>query len=392
MAKQQSKNSPLTPGLIITQQSEESLSPAQLNFNRLIKSLETARAKHLRLQEKLDKMLVTASRDLMPLIEKYNQADLAILEDVVQTLPEIKLSARRRELLEDLVRSKAEDLLQDPAGLSEKKIAALEEVLKKFTPVDEEEEEDELTSEEEAEEFEYMCSMIEAAAAQAGVKIDLSDLDVNMDPAEVERILQKRLFDAMENKNSAPPKPARKQTKAQIEKANRLKEQEDAKKRDLKSLYKQLAKALHPDLETDPTLKSHKEIWMKRLTNAYGAGDLRELLQIEMEWLGEEASNLSTAGDEKLKIYCAVLKEQIKEQKSKTDSLDFAPEYFPLRRFMDPYTGRVGSPTGILRGLKSQLDRQLAMLEDFRSSGAGRKKILEAWADTHAVSLNYIPF
>ncbi len=56
------------------------------------------------------------------------------------------------------------------------------------------------------------------------------------------------------------------------------------KKRNLKSLYKQLAKVLHPDLETDPESKLQKEEWMKRLTSAHALGDLRELLSIEFEW------------------------------------------------------------------------------------------------------------
>ena len=42
----------------------------------------------------------------------------------------------------------------------------------------------------------------------------------------------------------------------------------EAKNRDLKSLFKQLAKAFHPDLEPDPLHKQHKQIWMQRLNTA----------------------------------------------------------------------------------------------------------------------------
>lgn len=384
MAKKQPKKSPVHPGLIITQAAAEALSPSQAEFNRLMKRLENARAKHLREQTKLDELLLTTSRDLMPLVERYHRTDLEILTDVVQALDTVKLSAKRRELLVDLVVAKAENLLSDPVGLSDEDIAGLGAVVEKFNPHDP----DAPLSEEEAEDFDHLRGMLEAAAAQAGVELDLSDLDSSMDPGDLERILQERLLEAAEKQDQAEAaKPARKQTKAQINKAKRIKEQEDAKKRDLKSLYKQLAKALHPDLETDPTLKSHKEDWMKRLTTAYADGDLRGLLQIEMEWLGEEATNLSAAGDEKLKVYCAVLKEQIKEQKERTDWLADEPQYFPLRRFADPYTGKAGNPYRILKELKEGVRDHLGALKKLRGTKAIRRATLEIWADEHEYSL-----
>ena len=393
MAKKQPKKSPVDPGLIITKAAKEALSPAQTEFNRLMKRLENARAKHLREQTKLDGLLLATSRDLMPLVENVHRTDLQILNDVVEALDTVKLSAKRRELLEDLVCAKAGNLLDDPAGLNDKDIAGLGEILEKFDTEEEDDEEFGLSDEEEAEEFDHLRAMLESAAAQAGVKLDLSDLDPSMDPADFERIFKERLQEAAENQEKADAaKPARKQTKAQINKAKRIKEQEDAKKRDLKSLYKQLAKALHPDLESDPTLKSHKEDWMKRLTTAYANGDLRGLLQIEMEWLGEEATNLSTAGDEKLKVYCAVLKEQIREQKEKTEWLEDEPQYFPLRRFSDPYTGKMASPTRILKELKESVRDHLGMLKKLRGTKTARRALLEAWADQHENSLSRMFF
>jgi hypothetical protein len=328
-------------------------------------------------------MLLTVSRDLMPLIEKFHRTDYEILNDVLEALPEIKLSKKRRMMLEDLVCAKGEDLLGDPVGLSEEEIAALEEALEKLDPRDP----DSPLTEEEEDEFDFLRGMMENAAAQAGVDLDLSDLDPGMAPEEFERILKERLLAAAEKQEAEPAKPARKQTKAQIAKAKRLKEQEDAKKRDLKSLYKQLAKALHPDLESDPTLKSHKEDWMKRLTTAYADGDLRGLLQIEMEWLGEEATNLSAAGDEKLKVYSAVLKEQIREQKERTEWLPDEPQYFSLRRFTDPYTGKMAAASRVRKELKESLDLHKGMLEKLRKSKNGRSSILASWADEHELSL-----
>ena len=166
-----------------------------------------------------------------------------------------------------------------------------------------------------------------------------------------------------------------------------LQEQEDAKKQDFKSLYKQLAKVLHPDLETDPQLKQHKEIWMKRLTGAYAAGDLRELLQIEMEWLGEEATNLATASDRKLMVYCGVLKQQIADLKLQTDWLLNEPQYGPLRRFLHPFYSDMPKPTVIRSELRSSLRQHLGFIKDLEGGGLVRRKLLERWADEHGRSL-----
>lgn len=383
MAKKQSKAHSSNPGLIITAPAEKILSAAQAEFNRLMKQLETARAKHLREQVKLDKMLLTSSRNLMPLIEQYHRTEYEILNDVLEALPEIKLSKKRRQLIKELVCAKGGDLLSDPTGLSEEEISALDAALEKLNPHDP----DAPLTEEEAEEFDFLRGMMEVAAENAGVYLDLSDLDPKMSPQDFERTLMERMQAAAEKQGEMPKKAARKQTKAQLAKAKMLKEQEDAKKRDLKSLYKQLAKALHPDLESDPTLKIHKEDWMKRLTTAYADGDLRGLLQIEMEWLGEEATNLSAAGDEKLKVYCAVLKEQIREQKERTQHLTDEPQYFPIRRYIDPYTGKMAAPSRIVRELEETLEIQKGVLENFRGSKAGRSSILASWADMHELAM-----
>jgi hypothetical protein len=386
--KKRSNSSPGDPRLIITQAPDRDLSPGQAEFNRLMKRLENARAKHLREEAKLEKMLGVASRELMPLVEELSRANRDLIFKAAENLRSLKFSAKRRLWLKDLISGKACELLEDQAGLSEEDETALQAIIKEFTPHVPEE----VLEQQEAEEFDDLRAMLETLAAQSGLDLDLSDLDVKMDPAEFERTAQQRFEEALERAEKFPAKPARKQTKAQAAKALRLKEEEDAKKRDLKTLYKQLAKALHPDLEADPQLKLHKEAWMKRLTGAYADGDLRELLQIEMEWLGEEATNLSVAGDEKLKVYCSVLKQQIAEQKGKTDWLHTDPKYFILRRFIEPFSAVMGKPAPIRRGLSVELKRHREMLATLCKGGPACRRMMEDWADENEPSPDYDDF
>ena len=376
-------------GLSIRPGKDAPLSRTQVEFNRLMKSLESTKARHAREQERLDDALAVSIRELMPLVEDINRVNRDLVFKGRKVLQTLKLSANRRLWFGDLLSGKAAELLADPVGLSTEEIAGLEAVVEELGPS----EDDQRMTEDESEEFNFVRKMMEQAAREAGLDLDLSDLDPNGDPEEFERIANERLRDAYENRADSPSaaKPQRKPTKAQAEKERKRLEQEDAKNRDLKSHFKQLAKAFHPDLEPDPLLKEHKKIWMQRLNSAYAANDLREMLQLEMEWLGEEATNLATAGDQKLQVYCMVLKEQIADLKEQTHHLPDEPQYGPLQRFRNPYYGTLASPVTIRRALREELLRHREMLETLAANDANSRRMIYEWADEHARRSSY-PF
>jgi len=359
------------------------LSPAQVEFNKLMKRLENARAKHDKEQARLDRFLATCICELMPLIDELHRLNFDLVIHGHAALQTMKLTARRREWFADLLSGQAGDLLADSSGLDAAQLETLEKIVTELGPSRSEQE----MKDAEADDFDFLRSMLEGAARRAGVDLDLGDLDIHGDPAEFERQLHERMSAAAESYEQSPSLAKtrkRKPSKAQLERERKQREIDEAKQRDLKTLYKQLAKALHPDLETDPTLKSHKEDWMKRLTSAYAAADLRELLRIEMEWLGEESSNLATAGDAKLKIYSMILKEQIAEIKVQTESLVYQPQYSPLRRFIDDFIGYMPEPMEIELGLRDELDRHQSMLQLLKRGDGEARKMVNDWADSHA--------
>lgn len=373
-------------GLVIRPGNGAPLSRTQVEFNRLMKSLESTKARHEREQARLDEALAVSIRELMPMVEDLNRLNRDLVFNGLKAFHALKLTAKRRHWFGDLLSGKAADLLVDPVGLSEEEIGKLEAVVDELGPSQDDQDMDES----EAEDFEFMRDMLENAARQAGLELDLSDLDRNADPEEFERIVQERMAAAAEAAGGgggfpagAAAKPRRKPTKAQIEKERKRLEIEAAKNRDLKSLFKQLAKAFHPDLEPDPLLKEHKKVWMQRLNTAYAANDLREMLQLEMEWLGEEATNLATAGDEKLKVYCMVLKEQITDLKRHTHDLPDEPQYGPLQRFRDPFFGTLESPKTIKRKLQEHLRHHREMVDILDANNAASRRMIYEWVDEH---------
>ena len=350
------------------------LSPAQAEFNRLMAQLESARVKFERERVRLDRIMDALTHQLMPLIEETHRLDFELILHLQNALSTYKLNKRRRESLEDLLRERARDLVADSCGLAPAQLETLQKLIEEIDPdwIDRE-------SEEMGESFDNLRAMMEETARQAGIEIDLSDIHLGQNPEEGMRKLQERLAAAAAAARSRSRKP----TKSQLERERKQQAVAEAKQRDLKTLYKQLAKVLHPDLETNPDLRANKEEWMKRLTSAHAAGDLRELLRIEMEWLGEEASNLAAAGDEKLKVYSLILKEQIDDVKSRTFTLKDEPQYSSLRRIMDDFSRHIPRTDLLKQSLAAKVRDNQELLNSLQKGDAGARKTLYQLVDTH---------
>ncbi len=103
---------------------------------------------------------------------------------------------------------------------------------------------------------------------------------------------------------------------------------------------------------------------------------------MSLSGLGVEASNLTSATDEKLKVYCSVLKEQIDDMRFQTLSLVEQPQYGVLTRFMN-FWGLVANPIHVKMELEEELDRFREMLSLLEVGGPQRRRIFNRWAHEH---------
>jgi len=192
---------------------------------------------------------------------------------------------------------------------------------------------------------------LKRSCQKEGLDIDLSDITPDSDPQELVR-----RFEAAQQAKAAaegapqpppfareaPPAPQpRPKTKKQLEREARLQAEEEARKRTLSSIYKQLAKVLHPDLEPDPKRKDQKLRLMQQLTAAYRANDLHTLLRLELEWLHREGEDVEHLSIEKLKIFTKVLKEQADDLRHELETLALHPRFAPLVRYPTPFAFEV---------------------------------------------------
>ena len=114
-----------------------------------------------------------------------------------------------------------------------------------------------------------------------------------------------------------------KQQKAEEAAARATRDQEEQLLSNTKILYRQLARAHHPDLVQDETAQQHRTQLMQRITEAYETNDLYTLLQ-----LLSETAPTSAADDTVLSRYTQALQQQQQELKQQLNELKYGENGF----------------------------------------------------------------
>lgn len=83
----------------------------------------------------------------------------------------------------------------------------------------------------------------------------------------------------------------------------------------LKTIFRQLASALHPDREKDEKEKERKSLLMMQVNAAYKNKDLNRLLQLQLEVAQIDVNLLQKTPDSQLKTFNKMLAEQVEELK-----------------------------------------------------------------------------
>jgi hypothetical protein len=150
-----------------------------------------------------------------------------------------------------------------------------------------------------------------------------------------------------------------------------LRAAEEARKRNISSIYKQLARVLHPDLEGDGERQKEKVQLMQELTEAYRQRDLHTLLRLEMQWIENEGGDLDRLTDEKLSVYIEVLQGQVQGLEARHRDLFFHPRYRPIVVVHNGLTKPINGPdkTRELDADIAAMEHSIALLETAKSAG-----------------------
>lgn len=308
--------------LIINKQPEKTLSKEQQTFNRLIKRIEKLRADLEKSVQTLDQKLDFYAKHIYPL----EQQELVLLKDLVRSLyrffQESHLFSRNdRAVLGEIISIQLHNIL----NLEQ---TEPEDEFKEIFSAVEKRDYDEAAEEK----LDLMKDEMQSRFADMGIDFNMDDMDRPMTEEELfDKMseLKEQIRQQAERNGSGP----RRKTKKQLEKEANARKLEEARIKSLNSIYKQLVKIFHPDLEQDPVLRLEKEELMKKLTTSYKSGDLHALLKLELQWIQQEGGNVDKLTDEKLALYNESLKQQATDLEGELSRLVRHPRYQPLFHF-----------------------------------------------------------
>jgi hypothetical protein len=348
--------------LTLTASRGRPLTKAQQTFNRLIKRIEALRSKIESETRRFDNLLAYYGKHLYPRLQRQTELRKALARTLATFLDNKRLKGKKvRSTLCDLIADQLDAIVAEDDCLSDDDLRAL------FQRVTGEDFED-VTREE----FEEARQEMESTFNEFGIDIDLSDMKPGMSDealAAKAAAMNTRLQEEIEKQQQSFTPPRRPKTARQLEREKREKLAEELRKKTLATVYKQLARVLHPDLELDPERRRQKERLMQELTVAYSNNDMHTLLRLEMEWIEREEGEIERLTEEKLAVYNQTLKEQVQGLEQELRELPCDPRYQPIVVFEGPFraTVRNDGPAEALRLDKANASIE-ASIRDLRSN------------------------
>ena len=314
---------PAKQSLVIGKAGKHPLTKNQMAFNKLTERIEKLHKEIERKHELFEGAIKLYSQKVFPIQKEMILQKRKMLDVLWQNYQTRKLSATDQRNLKIILQEHLHEYL---TLLNEKPDEKLKQIFREI----------------EGETYEAFAKR-EDAMKKAVMQEMLDNLDVDIDMDEVdfsdENDLKEKLAEAQEKLQEQQDKKAeereqrkknKKKTKAQLEKEQLKQAVTESKQKNISTIYKQLAKLFHPDLEQDELRRAEKEILMKELTAAYEAKNLHALLTLELKWIHNENDHLESLTDEKLAVYLQILREQAEGLERQKNELFLQPRYAVL--------------------------------------------------------------
>lgn len=280
------------------------LSKAQKEFNRLTKRVTKLEKDLVDFRTAAEELNRRIQAEYRPLQQQHDEqrAALVVLLDEYYRRPGKHLTAAERRKTADLLGEAFFDLL-------DKGFDHLKPILDAYTPGGTEQanaEADQMTAD-------LMRQMFEV---QYGIQFDPT-VDISS-PAKFQAYAQQLLAEQeaiwqAEEEAAAARRATRKKSAKQLAAEQRKAEEEKATTQTVRTIYRDLVKALHPDREPDPAEKARKTELLQRVTAAYERNELLTLLRLQLELERLDPAHLENLADAQLAPYNRLLREQVRE-------------------------------------------------------------------------------
>lgn len=256
------------------------LTPTQRKFNQLIERLTQQRGELARWQAFRQRYQQHLAEQYQPALTRLREKQIDMVRLLDRTLDGEALSRRERAKVRDILGDLLSQLL---AGSQDPELVRIHD---KYA--------DRSFADEQQEQFDALRNL---ASETFGVDVE----------AELPHWLDDQLLTGRTERRE--PAPRKKSAKAAAREA--LREQAaQGGTRAVREVFRKLASELHPDRESDPAEHARKTELMQRVNQAYKAGDLLALLELQLGVEQIDPKSLGSLAEERLRHYIHVLEEQ----------------------------------------------------------------------------------
>ncbi len=280
---------------ITEQQDSAVLSKSQKTFNRLIQQLGKKREQLAAWENTIPAYERLYAAELAPLYERTDALRFEAIKALDQIIDRKGLTKTDRRSISAFIVELAGALLSDC------NTPELQVIFNRHSDID--------FDEIEAERRDEMKFMLES---MLGVEFD-DDADLTS-PDDILKYAQASLQEKQAQLATAEETQAqvpRKKTAKQLAKEEQQQLDEKQVSLSIREIYRKLASELHPDREPDPQERERKNALMQRVNHAYERKNLLQLLELQLELEHIDQSGLNNIGEERLKHYNKILKEQL---------------------------------------------------------------------------------
>lgn len=306
---------PALSTLMVQASAKAKLTPAQQRFNDLLARIELLSGHIQRLESWSDRHRyghIQALREWVQLAQVHRKSLLLFVHERLQTTD---FTDRQQRMARGLVRG----LIDQLAASADPQVQALSDLYVS-------EEDTQEAAEEQAEAARQLRERIEEALGQPLNKPSQYQTPEEMMQAGMRQWQQQQEANEAKKNAKRTARKAEKQAKKKSAAAEKgevpaaMLRELDAKSA-IRTIFRQLASALHPDREPDEQERLRKTGLMSEVNAAYEKNDLTTLLRLQMQVT--QGSPQSTAGmaDDKLMAMSVLLKEQVSALEDDLDQL-----------------------------------------------------------------------
>ena len=291
---------------LMVQPSEQApLTPAQQRFNDLLARIEQLSGLIQRLEAWSDRHRyahIQALRESVQLAQTHRKSLLLFVHERLQTA---NLTDRQQRMARGMVRG----LIDHLAPMADPQVQALADVYVS-------EEDTQEAAEEQAEAAQRLRERIEEALGQPIEKPDQYQTPEEMMQAGMRQWQRQQEADEQRKAAKRAARKAQKQAQKKSAVAEKgelppaMLREADAKSA-IRTVFRQLASALHPDREPDEQERLRKTALMSDVNAAYEKNDLSTLLRLQLQVTQVKSGGAARMADAQLMAMASLLKEQV---------------------------------------------------------------------------------